>query len=125
MDNIAKMSKQIGKITFFLSIPASVLVGYFFKLHAFLGVWIGTGIGLLGFGWIVHFCRSISESTDGKKEGTIQYIGRYLLYGCLLFGFACFKIPVLSMLLGILCHKAAILLYSVRTRKEMEDVSSE
>ena len=125
MDNIKKMSKSIVNTTSAIGLVCAIISWVFFGFYACLGVGIGSLLGVFGFIHIVRFCQSIDGDTNGKKAGMVDYTIRYLLYGIVMFSFAYLGIPVLAMLAGFLCHKGAILIYSIHTRKEMDDVSSE
>ena len=125
MDNIKDMSKSIMAYTGIFTLICAIIAWAWFGFYTFLGVGIGSILGMIGFFHIVRFCQSIDGDTNGKKAGAINYVARYLLYAVVMFGFAYLKIPVLAMLAGFLCHKGAILIYSIHTRKEMDDVSSE
>ena len=125
MDNLKNLSKSIIGYTGIFALICAIIAWAWFGFQAFLGVGIGSILGMIGFFHIVRFCQSIDGDTNGKKAGIMNYVVRYLLYGVVMFGFAYLGIPVLAMLAGFLCHKGAILMYSIHARKEMDDVSSE
>lgn len=124
MDEMKKMSISICQYTGVLAFVCAIIVWVCFGTLAFFGVGIGAILGIAGFFHIVMFCQHVNGETEGKKAGFMNYAVRYFLYGVVMFGFAYLHIPVLSMLAGLVCHKGAILLYSIHTRKEMDDVSS-
>ena len=124
MDDIKKMLRSIYLYTGICTTFCAIIAWVLFGTPSFIGVGIGAILGVGGFYHIVRFCQSINGEVNGKKAGIANYAVRYLVYGVVMFGFACLKIPVLSMLAGLLCHKGAILIYSIHTRKEMDDVSS-
>ena len=125
MDEMKKMSISICQYTGILALLCAIIAWVCFGTSSFIGVGIGAILGIAGFFHIVMFCQRIDGQTDGKKAGIMNYVVRYLIYGVVMFGFAYLHIPVLSMLAGLVCHKGAILIYSIHTRKEMDDVSSE
>ncbi|MDO4467178.1 MAG: hypothetical protein Q4C49_09240 [Bacillota bacterium] len=87
-----------------------------------LGILIGNLTGLLGYFMIVQMAINLTgDEKTGKKTGIFNYSVRYLLYA-LIFCFCVFylKISVVSLLVGILSHKASIYIYSI-LKKERED----
>ena len=77
-----------------------------------VGIIIGTLCGIMGFQMIIRFSEKIHGDSVNVKGGSYSsYLRRYL--AC-----AYVEIPLLAVLTGYLCHKAAIAYYSFIHRKE-------
>lgn len=99
-----------------LSIMAVVaLISLLFKDKSItIGIIIGTLTGLIGFNMIVSMAYRI-EGEGGAKQAVFNYLLRYLLYGCIFALGYMAGANLLAMLIGFVCHKIALLVYSRRT----------
>lgn len=83
-----------------------------------IGIMIGTLCGLIGFNFIQHMVDTIEYYDNAKAKGTSNYVLRFVIYG-LIFALSMSNgVHVMALFAGILCHKAAILLYVFLHRKE-------
>lgn len=84
-----------------------------------LGILIGAFSGLMGFNMIVNMSKRIDGDTLDVKNGAMKsYTRRYLLY-TVIFALAALEgVHLLALLVGMLCHKSAILVYTFIHRKE-------
>lgn len=121
MDETKKMVQEIRKITiilgFFVSgISVILFQGKFSTIGA--GVLIGACSGIIGFHMIVHMSQKIELYANPKLIGYTNYVRRYAIY-TVIFLLSVYKgINIFSLLVGILCHKAAILIHVFIHRKE-------
>lgn len=84
------------------------------------GVMIGTCTGLIGFQMINAMSASIEQSGNAKLKGYTSYLTRYALYAIIFALCITRGINVFALLAGVLCHKASIIVYTVRYREEMD-----
>lgn len=114
-----RFQKRIETISLFVTIPVSITGWILFYFNVFAGIWIGCMCALIGFRMIVKMTKSLNpDEQKAKKQGVFSYTMRYFFYGMILFICAYKGIPVLSVLAGIMCHKASLLIY---TAIEKED----
>lgn len=122
MVETASQGKEIRKWTLALMLVAcgiSLLVfqGRFQSIT--LGILIGAMCGLLGYGMIERMCSNIETYENAKGRGYHAYVGRYALY-TLVFALSMYKgVNVFALLVGMMCHKAAIVIYAFMHRKEV------
>ena len=120
MNEIQVMSKKIIEWSVFFTAGVSILAGFFFQdIKVVLGIILGQVIALVGYLIIVRMALSLgTDEKAGKSQGMTGYLVRYLLYACF-FGFGAYTgLSVIALLIGFLCHKAAILLYAYQQRKD-------
>ena len=125
MDDLKKLSERILISTLILALPCMMIAFLVFSWPALFGVLIGTILVIVGFLAIVRFCKTIESKPNAKRQGSLNYVLRFCLYGCVMAFFAYWHVPVLAMLVGILCNKLAILLVSMKLGKEADNVPSE
>lgn len=122
MNETAAMSKEIKKLTLAIMLVIcglSLLVFQSFQ-HVTLGIVIGAMCGLMGYGMIERMCSNIELYGNAKGRGQSAYVKRYALY-TLIFALSVYKgISIFALLTGMLCHKAAIVLYAFLHRKEVD-----
>ena len=108
------MQKKIEELSLLVSLPVSIIGMILFdQKNVFIGVWIGCMAGLMGFNMIIQMAKNLNpDSQEAKKQGRGGYALRYLVYGIILFISAYMGVPVLSVLAGMMCHKASLLIYS-------------
>lgn len=115
-----QMAKEIRVITLGLT-AVLALVGWVIfpgnENHIALGIIIGSLTGLLGFQMILRMSESILED-NGENGAYASYLNRYLFY-MLVFALSIWRgIHVIALVVGMLVHKASILIYTWRHRKE-------
>ncbi|MGM9913121.1 ATP synthase subunit I [Floccifex sp.] len=114
-----EFQSKVEKISLIVTLIASVIIWIFFGFNAFLGIWIGCMCALIGFRMIIKMAKNLNpDENKAKKQGITSYTFRYLFYGVVLAVSAFRGIPILSVLAGIMCHKASLLIY---TAIEKED----
>lgn len=116
-----RMGREIRWLTIMLmcfvcGLSLIVFQGHFSTIG--IGIMIGALCGLIGFNFIQHMADTIEYYDNAKAKGTSNYVLRYLIYA-LIFALSMKNgVHVLALFAGILCHKAAILLYVFLHRKE-------
>lgn len=122
MNELNGMNKKI--LNYSLGIVAIVCIVSFILFKDWkvvLGLLAGLAIALLGYRMIIAMTLSLRpDEESGQKQGSLGYVVRYLFYICTFVLLVVLGIPVLALLVGFLCHKAAILLYVVLNR-EVDD----
>lgn len=122
MNELNGMNKKI--LNYSLGIVAIVCIVSFILFKDWkvvLGLLAGLAIALLGYRMIIAMMLSLRpDEKSGQKQGSLGYVVRYLFYICTFVLLVVLGIPVLALLVGFLCHKAAILLYVVLNR-EVDD----
>ncbi len=80
-----------------------------------LGIVIGSFTGLFGFRMIVRMSKSI---VAGEGNAYNSYLNRYLIYVAV-FALCIYQgVNAFALLVGMLAHKASILIYTWQHRKE-------
>lgn len=119
-----RIYQEIRKYSYLLMLIAVLLsVVLFFDNYKeiSIGIIIGTLCGIMGFNMIIKFSEKIDGDSVNVSRGSYNsYLRRYLMYTLVLILCAYVQIPVLAVLVGFLCHKGAIVLYSFIHRKEDE-----
>ena len=116
---IKTMSKTIRIITLIemtIVVLISFLLGY--NKEVLIGIVAGALIGIIGFSMIVLMSETISQNQNPKGKAFRSYLVRYIFYGCMFALFMLRGIPVLSLLVGMLCHKTSMYIYTFMKRKE-------
>ena len=116
MNELNVMNKKI--LNYSLVIVAIVCIIAILLFHdgkIVVGILAGIAIALTGYHMIISMTLSLRpDEKSGQKQG---YVLRYLFYICAFVVMVVLGIPVLALLAGFLCHKAAILLYVVLNRE--------
>ena len=122
MNELNGMNKKILNNSLgIVAIPCIVSFIFFKDWKVVLGLLAGLAIALLGYRMIIAMTLSLRpDEKSGQKQGSLGYVVRYLFYICTFVLLVVLGIPVLALLVGFLCHKAAILLYVVLNR-EVDD----
>lgn len=118
---LKELSKQITIFTLLLGIGVGIVGGLVFRNWLVsLGIIIGNLTGLLGYYMIVQMAMNLSgDEKTGKKTGLFNYSVRYLVYAAIFYGCVFYlKISVISLLAGILSHKASIYIYSILEKRK-------
>lgn len=116
--NMAREIRWITIMIMFMVSGISLIIfqGQFATIG--IGICIGALAGLIGFNMIVHMADTIEYYDNAKAKGSSNYTLRYLIYA-LILGLSVYKgIHILALLVGMLCHKASIMLYVFLHRKE-------
>ncbi|EOS62112.1 hypothetical protein C815_00124 [Firmicutes bacterium M10-2] len=124
MDDLKKLFVQTTKYAVILGILCVCFAFVFFGMPSAIGICVGVVTGQLGLVMIIRFARTIGSQAKANRSGLKQYVLRYFMYGIIMVIFAYIGVPVLSVLIGFMCTKGAILMYSQKLRKEADDVSS-
>lgn len=84
-----------------------------------IGIVIGAFTGMMGFNMIVNMASKINgESVDVKARAFRSYTRRYLIYAVIFALSASVGVNIVALLAGMLAHKASILIYTWKHRKE-------
>ena len=114
MEEKLDMLKKVGVYSIGITAVAMIISLFFKDKTITLGIGLGCMIGLVGFNMILQWGYSVEG--NGKKAGHQNFLSRYLFYACMFV--LCYVVGanILALLIGFLCHKAAIYVYSF-TRK--------
>lgn len=84
-----------------------------------MGIVIGSFTGMMGFTMIVNMAAHVDGDTMDVKAGAFRsYTQRYLIYAVIFAMSASMGVNVIALLAGMLAHKASILIYTWKHRKE-------
>lgn len=84
-----------------------------------LGIVVGAFVGIMGFNMIYRMAENIDGDTlDVKNRAMKSYTRRYLMYAVIFVLSASVGMNVIALLVGMLAHKASILIYTMKHRKE-------
>lgn len=122
MNETTQMTKEITKITVCLTtiLVCTAIAVFPAQIQSIaFGIVIGSFSGLLGFVMIIQMTNSVLEAAqDNSFKAYASQIQRYLIYA-LIFGASIYcGVNPFALLIGILAHKASILIYTWRHRKE-------
>lgn len=117
-----KMGQEIRVLTLVLMAVACILCFLLFPAYrkeGISGILIGSLTGIIGFNMITNMVGRIdSDMPDIKARAIRSYVRRYLLYAVIFALSVIAGANILGLLVGMLLHKASILLYSYKHRKE-------
>lgn len=117
------MNQKIIIYTLGLTLVSMVISSLIFhNIIIALGILIGSLTGLLGYFMIVKMAGFINENTT-KQYGIVNYFLRFLVYGIIFVISVLKNISIIALLIGMTCHKLAIVIYAVIEGKK-EDVRS-
>lgn len=121
--SLKKIWKSAYRSTLLFALACLVLTLAFWPREsakmAAIGIAYGALIGLAGLYSICSMVSGINpDPKNAKKSAAFHYVGRYIFYAVLLFAGAFFGIPPIAMLIGFLCSKLALFVYSCQSRKE-------
>jgi small-conductance mechanosensitive channel len=112
--------RRIARFTLVLGCAASVIASYFFSLRAGAGLLIGAVLAWGNFRWLERAMDSIARASTAQANSpearvpVSSYFGlfaRYALIAVVVYGiFSEFRIPVLSMVVGLCALGAAAML---------------
>ena len=84
-----------------------------------MGIVVGACTGIMGFNMICRMAENIDGDTlDVKNRAMKSYTRRYLMYVVIFVLSASVGMHILALLVGMLAHKASILIYTMKHRKE-------
>ncbi|MGN1344132.1 MAG: hypothetical protein ACI4U3_06090 [Traorella sp.] len=112
MEEKLKMMKKVGLYSIIITLVVMVISLIFKDKTITLGIGLGCMIGLIGFNMILQFGYRNEET--GRKSGFMNYMSRYLFYICMFVLCAFLGANILSLLVGFMCHKVAIYVYSLK-----------
>lgn len=116
METKKQMIRQVQLYSLFIMLVA-VLISLFLKDKSItIGIVIGTLTGLIGFNMIVSMAYRI-EKEGGAKQAVFNYLLRYILYGCIFALGYMAGANLIALLVGFLCHKLALLIYSKKAER--------
>lgn len=122
MSETRKMAMEVRGISALLMVVLGLLSIILFPNEfksITMGIVIGTICGLMGFTMICNMAERIDGDTlDVKNRAIRSYTRRYLLYVVIFALSASIGVNLIALLVGMLAHKASILLYTLRHRKE-------
>jgi|SRR5580693_8881951 small-conductance mechanosensitive channel len=112
--------RRIGQYTLVLGGAASVIASYYFSLRVGAGLLIGALIAWANFRWLERTMDAVTRASTAQAsspEARIPIIGyfglfaRYALIAVVVYAtFSVFRIPVLSMVVGLCTLGAAAML---------------
>lgn len=111
MENRLKMMKKVGFLSICIMIVVMLLSLFFKDKMITFGVGLGCMIGLIGFNMILQWGYSVET---GKNPRVYRnFLSRYAFYA-IMFGL-CYYLGanVLALLVGFMCHKLAVFVYSI------------
>lgn len=114
MEEKLNMLKRVGIYSIAITAIAMIISIVFKDKTITLGIGLGCMIGLIGFNMILQWGYSVE--TNSKASAFKNYLSRYVFYACM-FGLSYYMgANILALLVGFVCHKIAIYVYSF-TRK--------
>lgn len=111
MEDKLKMMKMVGFISVIITGIAMLGSLLFHDKGITLGLGLGCMIGLIGFNMIVQWGFSIQEHSSARST-FMNYLLRYIFYGCMFTLSYYFGANIFALLVGFICHKLAIYVYS-------------
>lgn len=124
MDENQQMAREIRLYTAILMLVLAFVSMFLFPgqfKSIPMGIVIGSFTGLLGFNMIYKMSNAIGEeSVDVKNRAVRSYTQRYVMYAVIFALSASVGANIVALLVGMLAHKASILLYTLKHRKEDE-----
>ncbi len=113
----ALTERRIAQLTLILGGVASVAAAFLYSIRMGAGVLIGTVLAWINFRWLERAMDSVTRAStaqEGSPEARVpvsSYFGlfaRYALIAAVVYAtFSVFRIPVLSILLGLCALGAA------------------
>lgn len=123
MNEMQRMNKEIRRMTVIFMLVVALACAFMWQdalVRIAGGVLVGGCAGLIGFAMIVSMSANIEHVENARRKGYMGYITRYALYA-LIFAVCIYRgINVFAILAGFMCHKASIIVYTFRYRKELD-----
>lgn len=117
MPRYQRTEERIGRLTLVLGGLAAIGAGTIYSLRVGAGVLVGAALAALNYRWLATALDSVARASRaqvGSPEARVplgsygRLIGRYLLIAVLVYvTFISFRIPVVSMLVGMCALGAA------------------
>ena len=122
MNELQKMNREIRIYTLVTAVvlsAAGALIMPAYGKEIAVGIMIGALTGLIRFQMIIKSGSSLEADTQNPKGKAYRaYLLRYLVYAAV-FAFSIKEgAHIVALLIGMLAHKACILIYTFRHRKE-------
>lgn len=118
MDPIIKMRRFVFNFSLYLGALTSIISLLFFDWKVAAGILIGLIMSLIGYQMIERMVITMPHNEkDGESKAKAGYVMRWGFYAFVLALFAWLGFPILAMLVGILCHKASLLMYTYKSNK--------
>ena len=114
MEEKLDMLKRVGIYSISITVIVMLLSILFKDKTITLGIGLGCMIGLIGFNMILQYGYSVEG--NGKRSGQRNFLSRYGFYAAMFVLSYYMGANILALLVGFLCHKVAIYIYSF-TRK--------
>ena len=114
MEEKLDMLKKVGFYSICITVVAMIISLLFKDKTITLGIGLGCMIGLIGFNMILQYGYNVEG--NGKKSGQRNFLSRYGFYAAMFVLSHSMGANILALLVGFLCHKVAIYVYSF-TRK--------
>ena len=120
-DEMVRMRKAIASLTLALALIVDGFAVMLFQdqfVEIGVGILVGALTGLIGFSMIIRMSSTIELYGNPKAKGYSSYVKRYGIY-TLIFALAAWRgVNIVALLVGMLLHKGAILIYVFIHRKE-------
>lgn len=114
MEEKVKMIKKVGLISVGIGL-AAMLISLLFKDKTItIGIGLGCMIGLIGFNMIVQWGYHV-EGDRGNRSAYFNYMLRLVFYACMFVLSYMLGANLVAVLVGFICHKAAVFIYSYRS----------
>lgn len=105
------MLRKVRNYSLGLMLISCMISLLFHDKYITAGIVVGTMAGLIGFNMIVGMAYRI-QGASGQRQAVMNYLLRYIFYGCI-FGLSMWVgINIFACLVGFVCHKIAILIYT-------------
>lgn len=118
MNPLMEMRRFVFNFSLLLGALTSIISLLFFDWKVGAGILIGLTMSLIGYQMIVHMVVSLpNNEKESESKGKSGYTMRWGFYALVLCLFAWLGFPVVAMLIGILCHKVALLMYTYKQNK--------
>jgi small-conductance mechanosensitive channel len=115
--------RRIAQYTLVLGCAASVVASFFFSMRVGAGLLIGALLAWVNFRWLERAMDSVTRASTAQANslearvpisGYFGLFARYALIAVVVYvTFSVFRIPVLSMVVGLCALGAAAMLASV------------
>jgi len=131
----ARTERRIAYLTLVLGALAAVAAGFLYSIRAGAGVLLGAILAWINFRWLERAMDSVTRAStaqEGSPEARVlvtSYLGlfaRYALIAAIVYAtFSLFRIPVLSILVGLCALGAAAITATLIEVLSPEDRRSE
>ena len=115
-DELRQQFGTISRISLVLGAAGS-LAALFWGLKAVCGVWAGLFMCLAGLAMIQTWAV---RGTFTKMSGFKSYAGRYIFCGLVIAACLWLGVPVLSLVAGIALQKAALVIYPLLGKEDVD-----